>query len=720
MIANIIINRKIITFLLFFLFVPAVQAQSNNLYVDLGGTIRPVTHAASGALYGITETLPTDINGLVAPLKPRMYTQPARSGSGFQQPIGAAIPVSQRLANTTAEVTIRLADILPGWPYRWSGWSHWSSQVRSVITDKRNSGRNNYYGYEIWNEPNVTWVSSNGNFNSTLWKPTYDLIRAQDPGARIIGPSAAWYHRSFIESFLRYCVANNCLPDVIGWHELGGADNITANINDYRALERSLGISPRAISINEYSHGTHEYEGAPGISVPFIAKFERHQVESANISWWFTNLPGRLGSLLTPNNQRGGGWWLYKWYGDMTGNMVKVTPPNQNGDGLDAFASLDTGAGYASIVLGGDFTGTANVVISNVPASFGSTVNVIVEYVAWSDKDTPVSGPVTAAQSVFNVVNGSLSVPVTMVNSFYGYRVYISGRGGQAAGKPLEVELESLNAQGSFSPFIVRSDSAASGGQYISWPDNANQALTSPSDNATGQVAIPFALSKSTNMSFSIRANMANADDDSFYYKLDSGAWITHNNSVTPGWSTLTPTIFNNLSAGNHTLFLLRREDGAWLDKVTLAASVGDVTSRSESFSSSSSLSSSSSSNRSLLSSSSSNRSLSSSTSSNRSSSSAPSGNGVRCSVGEISNWGSGFTASFTVRNDGSSAVNGWSVGLRFAGVISVVNSWNATISGSGSSYTAANATYNANIGPGQSVSFGMQGSGSPGSISCN
>jgi len=708
--ANIIINKKIITFLLFFLFVPAVQAQSNNLYVDLGGTIRPVTHAASGALYGVTETLPADINGLVAPLKPRMYTQPARSGLGFQQRIGAAIPVSQRLANTTAEVTIRLADILPYWPYRWAGWSHWSSEVRSVIADKRNSGRNNYYGYEIWNEPNVTWVSSNGNFNSTLWKPTYDLIRAQDPGGRIIGPSVAWYHRSFIESFLRYCVANNCLPDVIGWHELGGSDNITANINDYRALERSLGISPRPISINEYSHGTYAYEGAPGVSVPFIAKFERHQVESANISWWFTNLPGRLGSLLTPNNQRGGGWWLYKWYGDMSGNMVKVTPPNQNGDGLDAFASLDTGAGNASIVLGGDFIGTANVVINNVPVSFGSTVKVKVEYVEWLDKDTPVSSPVTVSESIVNVVNRSLSVPVTISNSFYGYRVYISGEGGQPAGDALDVELESLNGQGSFSPFIVRSDSAASGGQYVSWPNNANQVLTSPSDNATGQVAIPFALSESANVSFSIRANMVNADDDSFYYKLDSGAWNTHNNSVTSGWSTLTPTTFNNLSAGNHTLFLLRREDGAGLDKVTLTASAGDITSRSGSFSSSNSLSSSSSSNRSL----------SSSTSSNRSSSSAPSGNGVSCSVGEVSNWDSGFTASFTVKNNGSSAVNGWSVGLRFAGVISVVNSWNATISNSGGSYTATNASYNANIGSGQSVSFGFQGSGSPAGISCN
>ena len=188
-------SRKIVT-LLFFLSASVVHAQSNNLYVDLGDTIRPVTHAASGALYGVTETLPTDINGMVAPLKPRMYTQPARSGRGYQQPIGAAISVSQRLVNTTAEVTIRLADILPYWPYQWAGWSHWSSEVSAVIADKRNSGRNNYYGYEIWNEPNITWDSANGNFNSALWKPTYNLIRAQDPGALIFGPSAAWYDRS--------------------------------------------------------------------------------------------------------------------------------------------------------------------------------------------------------------------------------------------------------------------------------------------------------------------------------------------------------------------------------------------------------------------------------------------------------------------------------------------------------------------------------------------
>lgn len=697
------ITRKIITLVALFLSVSTVYAQSDSLYVDLEDTIQPVTHAASGALYGITETLPTDINAVVAPLKPRMYTQPARSGPGYQQPIGAAIPVSGRLLNTTAEVTIRLADILPYWPYQWAGWSHWSSEVSAVIADKRNSGRNNYYGYEIWNEPNITWDSANGNFNSTLWEPTYDLVRAQDPGERIVGPSAAWYDRSFIQSFLQYCVANDCLPDVIGWHELQGADNITSHIADYRAMEQSLGISPRPITINEYSHDTHEYEGAPGVSVPFIAKFERNRVESANISWWFTNLPGRLGSLLTPNNQRGGGWWLYKWYGDMTGNMVNVTPPSQSGDGLDAFASVDTELGYASIVLGGDFTGTANVVVDNVPTSFGSSVDVTVEYVEWQDKDTPVAGPVTVWESTESVVNRSLTVPVEIFNSFYGYRVHISGDEGTPGGSSLEVELEDLRGQDRFSPFVVQTDSAASGGLYISWPNNGNQYLDSPSESASGQVAIPFSLSDTANVQFSLRANMANADDDSFYYKIDGGDWSTQNNAVTSGWNNLTPTSFNNLSAGNHTLRLLRREDGAGLDRVTLTASTGQI-----SGGAGSSISSSSSSNNS-----------SNGNSSSSLSSSSSGAIGVSCSVDDVNEWGSGFTVSFTVTNEGDSPVNGWSVDLNFGNSVSVVNGWNAAISGSGSSYTVSNADYNASISAGQSASFGLQASGSPGSVGC-
>jgi hypothetical protein len=406
--------------------VSEIPETGSVLFVDLSDSLRPVTHSATGALYGVTEDIPSDIAGLVSPLRPYVYVQPALAGSGHQRPFGAAIPISARLALTTGQVMIRLADICPNWPYSWPGSSSWHSQVSSVINDKIASGRDNYYGYEIWNERHGTWNSSNGDWYTVLWKPTYDRIRSEDPGAKIIGPSDSYYGRSRIEEFLAFCIDNNCLPDIMCWHELGGSANITSHISNYRDLESSLGISELPISINEYCHPTHEYEGCPGTSAPFIAKFERNKVHSASISWWFTNLPGRLGSLLTASNEKGGGWWFYKWYGDMTGNMVSVKPPNDYSDGIDGFACLDEDSQYASICLGGDDTGTFEVVISGIPSSFGDTIYAKVENVPWTSKDTPVSSSTIVSQTTYIVSNGTITVPVDITSPFYGYRVYIS------------------------------------------------------------------------------------------------------------------------------------------------------------------------------------------------------------------------------------------------------------------------------------------------------
>ena len=397
----------------------------NTITVNLSNKIRPVTHCASGSLYGVIETLPSDIANLVAPLKPHVFANPAQSGSGKQQPVGDAIKVSERLQTTTAKVQVRLPDVLPGWPYKWPGTQSFLNICQQVINAKKASGRTNYDGYEIWNEPQGTWNASNGNFNTTCWKPTFDLIRSMDPGARIIGPSLAYYNNNYMRDFLTFCKANNCIPDVVCWHQWGAGGFVNA-YNQYRALEKELGISPRPISINEYSSKTSDpNEGCPGYSVPFISKFERHGVESACISWWFTNLPGRLGSLLTSNNQKGGGWHLYKWYGDMTGNMVQVTPPNDFSEGLDGFGCIDDVSKYASICIGGNFTGNASVKINGIPAYFGSSVKVKLEYVSWSGKDIPVAGTSLISNSVFNVNNGSVTVPVNVTSIYYAYRIYL-------------------------------------------------------------------------------------------------------------------------------------------------------------------------------------------------------------------------------------------------------------------------------------------------------
>jgi hypothetical protein len=101
--------------------------------------------------------------------------------------------------------------------------------------------------------------------------------------------------------------------------------------------------------------------------------------------------------------------------------------------------------------------------------------------------------------------------------------------------------------------------------------------LAAPSDTATGRIEFSFTLSQTANVRFDIQASMPTAADDSFYYKLDAGSWNIQNNVSGSGWQTYTPTTFNNLPAGSHTLRILRREDGARFDRIVLTASAGTI-----------------------------------------------------------------------------------------------------------------------------------------------
>jgi hypothetical protein len=73
-------------------------------------------------------------------------------------------------------------------------------------------------------------------------------------------------------------------------------------------------------------------------------------------------------------------------------------------------------------------------------------------------------------------------------------------------------------------------------------------------------------------------------------------------------------------------------------------------------------------------------------------------------------NWQGGFTATVTIANTGSSAINGWTLAFTFPGDQKITSAWNATVTQTGTSVTAANLGYNAAIAPGGSQSFGFQG----------
>jgi Glycosyl hydrolases family 39 len=412
---------------------PALAA--TPLTVDLSAPMGPVTHVASGSLYGVTETLPADVNAWIAPLHPKMFNNPA---ADVQQPIGDAIVVAGRVAPTGAQVTIRLADWLKGF-YTFTSMTDWLSKVDQTVSRKKAAGLTNIYAYEIWNEPNGTYASSNPLSFDEFWRQTFVELRKVDPGVKITGPSLSYYNEAFLKDFLSFCKTNSCLPDIVGWHELEGG-NFTGTMQSYRSLEKQLGIGPLPVSINEYSGVGHiNVEGQPGASAPLIAKFERLGVDSASISFWDVGHPGRLGSLMASNTEPNGGWWFYKWYGDMAGTMVSTTPPSPaDATALDGFANLDTTGRSASVLVGGVNDGTIQIVVKGFKTAsfFGATVHAVVEHTRFVNRTTVVNATDTVSTNDLAVANDQISVSVTGANSTDGYRLRLTtiGGGGGAGG----------------------------------------------------------------------------------------------------------------------------------------------------------------------------------------------------------------------------------------------------------------------------------------------
>ncbi|MGC9671462.1 cellulose binding domain-containing protein [Planosporangium sp. 12N6] len=83
------------------------------------------------------------------------------------------------------------------------------------------------------------------------------------------------------------------------------------------------------------------------------------------------------------------------------------------------------------------------------------------------------------------------------------------------------------------------------------------------------------------------------------------------------------------------------------------------------------------------------------------------------------STWDTGYTATYTITNNGSSAVNGWTLTFDLPAGTTVGSYWDALISSSGNRYTAKNREYNGTIAAGASVSFGFVASGTGNPTNC-
>ena len=70
--------------------------------------------------------------------------------------------------------------------------------------------------------------------------------------------------------------------------------------------------------------------------------------------------------------------------------------------------------------------------------------------------------------------------------------------------------------------------------------------------------------------------------------------------------------------------------------------------------------------------------------------------------------WNSGFEASVTLQNSGSSTINGWELSFDYEPQIQ--NIWNVDITKSGSNYTLTPKGWNSVINPSEAITFGFIG----------
>ena len=409
----------------------AAPTAATTLVVNAASTLRPVTHVATGSLYGLADAS-TPADGLVTPLKPNTFVQMAPGGAqlpnGEPKPAGDALVVASKAARAGAKVVVRMLDWYPNFPYKWVSWSDWLSAVDKQVASVKSSGATNIAAYELWNEPDWTWNTSAAGAFDAGWATTYREVRAKDANTPIQGPSYSAWNQSWMSTFLTDAKASGTLPDIVSWHELQGSQGIAAHVAAYRALESSLGISPRPISIEEY--GTTSEVGVPGQLVGYVAKFERAGVHDAELAFW--NHYGTLGDTLTDTGgSPNASYWLYKWYGDLSGTMLTTTPPAQTG--IDGAAALTGDGKQISVVFGGGVGSTA-VQVNGLGSlsGFGSTVHVKLEYTPSKGRTTGVAAPVTISDTTYTVANGSITVPVAM-NASDGYHLVVTPTGTSAS-----------------------------------------------------------------------------------------------------------------------------------------------------------------------------------------------------------------------------------------------------------------------------------------------
>lgn len=418
-----------------------------SLTVDMSKKTGNVTTGASGYLYGLAEEGVPSKN-MTESIDISSVSQ--KVAGGLQHPIGDISHVYKQLDNTDYNV-VYLQDAYSTWYYdhdsiekqRSEGTYDWKEylekdflpKVEKSVTYLSDVPYSDKVVYCLYNEcDNGIWFgetmesedakygvygayTEQGEQNFfEAWKLTYDYVKAINPNALIGGPGFYEYESGKIERFLTYCAKNNCVPEIMIYHELNDYSVLfwQHHVAEYRQLEEKLGIEALPIIVTEY--GRMCDNGLPGKMLQYITQIETTKVYADNAYW---RLADNLCDVAADDNSPNANWWLYRWYADMEGQtlaseyqdlfksnfenaFIKRKAPYSS-IGFMGIASINDKEDQIDIICGGR-DGDAVVKLKNLDAT------------AMVDSDSKWC--ITVEEVMYKGLSGIVSAPVVQSTTF--------------------------------------------------------------------------------------------------------------------------------------------------------------------------------------------------------------------------------------------------------------------------------------------------------------
>ena len=431
--------------------------------IDCSQSAGEVQNFASGFLYGLaTQGVPS--KEMAESIDISSVSQ--KTIGGLQHPVGDVDDVYENL-DSCDYIVVYLQDCFDSWYYcheeiedlRKSGEydcekfveENFLPKVEEQIKELSEKEYADKLVYCLYNEcDNAVWFGvedENGypQFNDegrqnfySAWKKTYELVKSINPKALIGGPGYCDYNIEKLTSFLDFCSENDCIPDVMIYHELSGASSafFSDNVKEYRENEKKYNIE-LPIIVTEY--GTMEECGNPGRMLPYICAMEESKVYG-NVAFW--RLANNLCDTAADDNSPNANWWLYRWYADLEGerlvsnvidvmhsdvaNVVKYNRDSFHYVPLNAISAINEARDEITVILGGcDYE--SNLVINRLRGTKlgDSDVNIKIECVYYKGLSGIVSAPETVREYT-DKTGDSLKIKVACNDKSSVYKVSIT------------------------------------------------------------------------------------------------------------------------------------------------------------------------------------------------------------------------------------------------------------------------------------------------------